>query len=274
MEFLGACVSSKSNLFDYELQVPSWTPNWTNASFLKPFHKRSRQNDAQSAPIYRACGSHSYSVQFNLEPPIQPQSILIDGLKIATVVRVLKAGGYDWPSVATERSWREQIESEQRYCLTGETMQDAFARTIVADAEFVGSSGEVKRNAYGVLDGIDLHKIDSVKHATVNRCLFFASAAEDDSPAQADLLIGLCRDDVQVGDQIWAFKGGSVLYILHFESIFATGNMSEPTELGHDHSNLLSLQEKKRPWDEIIAADMFAFAGEVRIYHSTDVAAG
>lgn len=230
---------------------------------MRDFRKRTVKFSRSAPPTYRACGPYSYRVEFNLEPPQQPLSILIDGFKIATIVRVLEAAGVDWPHATTERAWQDQIEPNQRYCLTDENMQDAFARTIVGDVKFVNGGNELQRNARGVLDGTNIENIDSVKDATMHRRLFFAGGSAEDGTAQSDLLLGLGRDDIEVGDQIWALKGGSVFYILRFHSIFATGNTYEPTQVGHSHANLLSLQEKKRPWDEIIAADRFSFVGEV-----------
>ena len=260
VEFLGSCVSPRE---DGDSLTPSWVLDWNHFSFMAPLHRTLTVTDPSSISPYAACGPFSGELSFTLHPPPYPKYLLVDGLRIAKIVKVLDAVTATYPDLTMERSWETQFEADKTYCLTGESLQKIYERTIVADVQPTDKIGHVKRGGEADWEAGTQQKINQIKEVTTQRRVLFAGSGQGEEADHSTLLLGIGRDDIQVGDELWALKGGSLLYVLRREGQLANVNLGPPEEVGQDRESLLCLSTTRHAWDERLFGDCFSFRGEV-----------
>ncbi|KAK4508534.1 hypothetical protein PRZ48_002273 [Zasmidium cellare] len=279
--------------------LPSWIPNWTTSSFLQPLPKVldwTVPSDEQH-PMYTACGRFSHTSQL-VFPPLQDWStnqLFLSGLYIGTVHRVLEPVSALFLSLDMERSWQERLDPSAPYCLTGESMLTAFQRTHMVDREPIDgrptSRDKFRRGAdlTGWPDPSNatdyMSRAGFIKQMTRHRKLFFVDSrpidskdripepdltatAEQSHPQAADpnkLIMCLGREDVRVGDQLWALKGGSVLYVLHHRGEVVKMNDANSQGNHPDNANMpdqLWFNGAKREWKAPLHSKTYHFVGE------------
>lgn len=194
-------------------------------------------------------------------------------------------------------SWQHEFDDSADYVLTNESYRDAFERTIVADAtrDFTTNQfsrpGKVKWSYDDAeLDPIETSQLDHVlTAATGDRRLFFAKSSavppevkgahstateQDSARLGADcksFVMGLGRSDVAVGDEIWALKGGQVLYILRRTGLYALSNVAETPEPDWPHfPSIIWLNGKSYPWTTPLSGASFEFVGECYVHGLMD----
>ncbi len=194
--------------------LPSWVPDlrvYPNASPLVK-HLRHAVDDMETSPrAYSASGPGVDSVI-----PLMPDRFLVSAVddilrvKAATVdvIADVAPASTDRVHYAVERSWAP-TNGTARY-FTGETLEQAFLRTIVADVQW--ETGEPVKRGYGMVwpdedtslfENINQNMV-SLKAACLGRRLAVTRTG----------LIGLVPEEALIGDEIHVIIGGQVLYVL------------------------------------------------------------
>jgi hypothetical protein len=239
-------------------EMPSWVPDFRVSTPEQPFVKRLPPLDNNSdvkRQAYSASGS-SPDDAIPLLPDQFPIAILDNLLRISSA-KVDEIA--DMTSISTERvdygiekSWAPTNGSARYF--TGETMAEAFHRTIVADMKW--ENGKPVSRGYAMiwpekdtglleLKDVNQHNV-SLKAACLGRRLGITKGG----------LIGLVPQDTRVGDQIHVLVGGQVLYVLRPPLITASHktlelgkssdkeqhDVSEDLETSEDMHHLQALQ--------------------------------
>ena len=180
--------------------LPSWVPNWTAAYTHIPFTKKYQMGNATHTDIYKASGEFS-GLKMDIILQKNRTILEIEGFAVDTIKRLSNPGtNMNLMDYATETSWKPST-SEASY-MTGESMEDAYLRTIVADMTF---GNNLDRRRGGKMNWNE-HELfgTALKCATFGRRLATTN----------DGYIGLVRKDVKVGDMVFVLRGGEVLYVL------------------------------------------------------------
>ena len=211
LDFLGHCSHTNENP---NPQHPSWLPDWTDRSERSPFVKRLGQGNGTFIKAYNASGS---SLPYDPRDsrmllPVANGRTIVRGFCLDTIRTCLEAST-DAVNTEVERSWAPDNGSET-YRPTGETMDEAYRRTIVADV--FGLNGTAGHRGYSMLwpttGGFEQREehmnhtnlMAALKEATVYRRFIITSGA----------FVGLAPHDAQEGDGIFIFLGGQVPYVV------------------------------------------------------------
>jgi hypothetical protein len=125
---------------DWHPPCPNWVPIWSQNSTSWPLPKRMTVSEGSERPVYCACGTTK------MEDNTKSRPAVINGNRLIT--RALVIDSIKWVSevvtdrmrdVGVEQSWAPE-NPETLYRPTGETMERAFLRTLVADTVSSGST--------------------------------------------------------------------------------------------------------------------------------------
>ena len=158
--------------------------------------------NANTKDIYKASGKYSSrKMPMDMISHGNRKILEIQGFAIDTI-KTLSDPGPNMNSMdyATEMSWRPSA-SDASY-MTGESMEDAYLKTIVADMTF---GNNVDRSRGGKMNWNE-HEL----FGTALKCAAFGRRFV----TTKDGCMGLVRKDVEVGDVVFVLLGGEVLYVL------------------------------------------------------------
>lgn len=217
LDFLGYVIRSAedSEYFQWteDEAIPSWVPDWRKRCCFFAFEKFIEMDDIFSANVYNCSG------KFAAETSIQGSLLSASGLVLDVVSEVfpvcelsLAEGG-----TSVERSWRP-TGSPSKYQPTGESLDEAFNRTILADVGRVESDSELSRGfsmdwSYDVEDISAMSDIQvkkrtwmliDMKQVTFGRRYFRTKGG----------LMGLAPAAAQPNDTLCVLFGGQVPYVL------------------------------------------------------------
>jgi len=218
--------------------VLRWVPRWDDG-IGDPGHLVLREasalmsKSARGSSLYHASGPVMDSLEVVSYPSSQPTSLGLDGVRIARIrwVPDIYPPGRQAPTrgdetIAPVRQWRHQVEN--RRCPLNEIpLHDVFARTIVRDVERIkaGDRYTWSRNASLDVGSVPSRsQASSLSSAVRGRSIFSTGAIDGDGDEEG--LLGLGPSWMVPGDEIFMFKGGSVLYVLR--EYMATDSYSAP----------------------------------------------
>ncbi|KAI3581690.1 heterokaryon incompatibility protein-domain-containing protein [Fusarium oxysporum f. sp. albedinis] len=185
--------------------LPSWVPDWTMMLETTPFEHYQKPGVDQSERVYNATGSFPPSVHFTggLD------TLFVRGFTFDRILFISPEASS--AQLTTIKSWYLWVETKfgSTY-FTGESIREAFLRTIVADVSVSEGrcvrGGQAKwpvQDEAGSLEG----SFDSqllIRIAIHSRRFFVSEKG----------YMGLARFDAIIGDQICLLHGGSVPFIL------------------------------------------------------------
>jgi hypothetical protein len=200
------------------LDLPSWVPDWRSASETLtgvPFEKEVAYKGRKVQPVYHASGEIlSFGDQ---SPVITDKELYLHGLILDAIETLYKSSDYTDPSRRNvEKSWLTEDKAEL-YTLTGETMERAYLRTIVADFHVFPSQGAgYRQRGYamiwpegeGEVSGPQSEDVRFAQYELMRACHKRRFAYTRGG------WMGLVPEAAQAGDSVAAILGGQVLYIL------------------------------------------------------------
>ncbi|MCJ1473325.1 hypothetical protein MMC13_001976 [Lambiella insularis] len=180
--------------------LPTYTPDWAATYTHHPFTKKIFMGCSTYKNYYTASGPYSgKKVQVQLTN--NRRVLRVRGFSIGSIKELKDPGpNTNKMDYATELSWRP-LASEGMYH-TGESFDDAYLRTVVADMTYLHG---VDRRRGGKMNW-DEHELfgTALKCATFGRRFAFTEQGH----------MGLVRQDVEAGDEVFVILGGEVLYVL------------------------------------------------------------
>jgi hypothetical protein len=207
----------KMNEFE-DLELPSWVPDWRLERSSSPFHKILQGEPdilGGSTSLGTAYSASGKSMDRILPYTADKEYISVDGAEL--VVKGFKIDGiselssvskewYGKPGTALEATWEPHHIGPTYF--TGETVQEAFLDTIVADVKTI-TRAAISRNHAMIWPDLDeaivnIDLVFTLSHACSHRRLFITQ----------NKLLGLAPDESQIGDEIFILFGGQVLYVL------------------------------------------------------------
>ena len=217
LDFLGCVIRSAEKPSQMQMPdrvVPTWVPDWRGALRVTPFGKKMTDINQNEGRVYSAVRDSTVQAQF-LGSNFVVKGFTIDRLKSVSSISDDVRG-------LVEVTWAPP-NSNDIYQPTGQTVNDAYLHTIVADIEHSGSSVGVRghcmdwsfdvkqRKLLETGGDIDQEEIEnwtnlvaSMKKATFGRRLVWTEQG----------YMGLAPAAAKVGDQVCALLGGQVLYVL------------------------------------------------------------
>ena len=213
LDFLGLCSPTPDG---QDPEFPSWLPDWRDRTEQVPFAKRLRNSDGVFTKVYDASGS---SLPFEPQDgltilPISNKRVFVRGFCLDYIRTCLEVSTHH-VDTSVERSWAPD-NGQSLYSFTGETMQEAYLRTIVADVSNTGarqgSRGFAmvwpKKMGFEQRSEEEQEKhggyMAALKNATVYRRFIITLGT----------MVGLAPHDTQRDDQVFIFLGGQVPYVL------------------------------------------------------------
>ena len=219
LECLGYCNASAQ-----DPGLPTWVPNWNHPSVRHPLAYHAKQKSGIGGPDPKLERMYSPSADvtskirhLSFSIPQRPK-LITEGICIGRAVTI-SPPHYQVAVEDSESEILRKWEPGNLQCIytpTGETILDAFSRTIVAD---VAKSGPSRERGYGV-DWRFWRSIKSYAQppASSHRRLEWGSllfATIGRSLVLTDNgYMCLAPGETQPGDQICVLLGGHVLYIL------------------------------------------------------------
>jgi Heterokaryon incompatibility protein (HET) len=181
--------------------IPTWTPDWRVKIHLRPLEKYKDPYDKTSEKVYKASGDRRAQVR------VAGGQLHVKGFVVDRITRVWMPCRKAFKvNPVPVRSWFPDNPDEKYF--TGETMEEAFCRTITADNWRVNVDWDLLNSDRHDLtpeqrEGQKMMKTD-VAEATIGRRFF----------ETANGYMGLALGAAAVGDDVCLFLGGSVLYVL------------------------------------------------------------
>jgi hypothetical protein len=204
-------------------ELPSWVPDWRIPGVRHPLAVFSRHRsdlvDAglDAERIYSASADQTFQKNHRFLI-LQKRKLVIEGFRIGTVVTVglpFLLDSVKCSSSDVIRSW-EPNNLEEIYGPTGETMFEAFSRTIVAD---VAKKGRLRERGYRINWNVwrtleDYLQPPSEPHLRTEwGSLLFATVGRSCVWSDRGFLC-LAPSETQPGDWICVLLGGHVIYVL------------------------------------------------------------
>lgn len=214
LDFLGYCTP-----FEPSHGLPSWVPDWSDRSQQRAFAKGltdMRGNIAGDA--YSASGPPpALPDRSHVILPVSDGKVMLKGFRLDTIQCCFSVCT-DFQDTSVEKSWLP-TNAQEIYPFTGETIYQAYLRTIVADIyhdysrpthrgcsmvwpedrEHTGDWKEMREKAK-----VEQDYLATLKKATIQRRFIVTKGT----------LMGLAPFHAQEGDLICILQHGKVLYVL------------------------------------------------------------
>lgn len=203
LDVLGHCVFTVSQ----DKGLPSWVPDWTIQAGSIPFPKDIKSPDQTGIKVYHA-SNDSHLLQDNEDSRlISGNCLKLKGLSIGQIERLEASANV--PGGDIQKSW-EPTNGHKIYSWTGESLTKAYLRTIVADFG-PSQTGEWGIATRGYAMSWKPHSalpaaILLMKQATAYRRFAYTASG----------LMGLVPEETELGDSVFALRGGQVLYVLRY----------------------------------------------------------
>ena len=272
LDFLGYCGHTDENW----LNLSSWMPDWSGITSQSCFKKYLDVSASPKVPTYTASGSFTEDLALVTAFPDWPDSLAVSGLRLGTIADVLEPVSKIYWDTGVEESWMPS-NPDDTCPLTHDPLSEVYAHTIVADLttldyrrgiyERGGTMQWPKDRSAGLHSETDDIALGTLKHACFYRRMFHFSASAN-SQLQ---MMGLGSHTAQPGDQIFALKGGKVLYILREIGTHSNCNTSPVYEEGmQDIALFMMLSGTKHPWTDPMIGKAYLFVGECFVYGLMD----
>ena len=248
LDFLGHCTHTHVGNPEFDRsRLPSWVPDWSDETSSRAFRKWLDPAHIQRTPAYIACGKFSntfepyegtefassavYSARsvLNIMQPLKdmasfPNTLWVSGLRLTTIHEVSSQNVHGYFLTDTEKSWAPN-EPNKVYPLTGETLDQVFLQTLVADLRFVNPDklGECARGSAMVWPEYESKeprseqalveedkRMGEMKDVTHYRRLIWTRPPEDSSSG----LMGIGPYRAEPGDVIFLLKGSKMPCVL------------------------------------------------------------
>ncbi|KAL8874530.1 MAG: hypothetical protein Q9198_006877 [Flavoplaca austrocitrina] len=184
--------------------LPSWVPNYRMHGGPNPFCTRV----AGSTWAYSACGvNKSHSAR------IKVTHLVVKGLPIDEIISISDVWEHDVFSTAEVQAWAPK-KSNSIYSPTGQTLDEAFLTTVLADMNVsTNSRGHVADWSLMNADDHSLSADESSRRNRMNMSLKSASGCRRLCWTKAGRM-GLAPAAAQVGDLLYVLWGGQMIHVV------------------------------------------------------------
>ncbi|RYP15316.1 hypothetical protein DL765_005797 [Monosporascus sp. GIB2] len=193
----------------------TWIPDWLHSNALTPFPKVSYHPGSDDAEtLFDACAMNhriwKEAEYAGLQPSVEEQALKVQGILVDYVRTASVVAGFPNNLDSIETLWY-MPNMHKPYTPTGETLEEAYLRTLVADLKMkhgvvVGRGGSMYwRNRS---DSPPPHDHPDIQHMLQQICMGrrFITTLEH-------RYIGLAPFWAEPGDAVFMLKGGEMLYL-------------------------------------------------------------
>jgi hypothetical protein len=200
--------------------LPSWVPDWRVplAAIGYPLEKTMETSDGSVQRAYRASGE---TLSFGDHPPkikVTDKHLVLHGFHLDVIDRLSAAADYTDPTlVDVEKSWTPENKMAA-YHPTGETMEKAFLRTIVADFNSLAIGPRTRPFAMLTHDesvgtANEVQPMDSI-HARYAKANLMKVCHRRRLAYTRRGWMGVVPEATRAGDAVAVLVGGQMLYVL------------------------------------------------------------
>jgi hypothetical protein len=213
LEILGHCTTVAENT----LSLPSWIPNWSVRASCVCLSPRADPDVRASAPTYLASGHYKLPIPSDEVSSLSLSALRLQGVKVAVVDESLTISRFMTTADYTSgKAWKDN-DTTNILSLTGCSLDELLARTLVADCRRVYYNGRWDSERIAADE-----TLSSIQHNAFNpyqwrrtvsgRVLF--RTRDMSTTDSTDVLLSLGPETMRGGDEVWLLKGGNGLYIL------------------------------------------------------------
>ena len=201
------------------LDLPSWVPDWRSAPETitgVPFEKTIESVQGRVQSVYHASGE---ILSFgDYIPMITNEELCLHGFHLDVVETLYQSPDYtDSSRKDVERSWMPKDKSTI-YLSTGESMEEAYLRTIVADFHTLPSEGtELRRRGFAMVWPETVSNASETQSEKVGFALneLMRTCHKRRFAYTKRGWMGIVPVGTQIGDSVAVLLGGQMLYVLH-----------------------------------------------------------
>ncbi|RYP93302.1 hypothetical protein DL770_000591 [Monosporascus sp. CRB-9-2] len=193
----------------------TWIPDWLQSNTLTPFPKVSYRSGSEDAEtLFDACAINhriwKEAEYAGLHPSVEEHTLKVQGILVDYVRTASVSAGFPSNLDSIENIWY-MSNMHKIYAPTGETLEEAYLRTLVADlkmkhGEVVGRGGSMYwRNRTDSSPPSD--------HADIQHLLQQICMSRRFITTLEHRYIGLAPFWAEPGDAVFMLKGGEMLYL-------------------------------------------------------------